>query len=137
MEATEVDEPIDKPSGGGAQQPGTGSTSEFVNRPEPVPEDWTAAHADCVELGAQYESLLRQVELDKLEKRKLSDKQKQASMKTVEMTVKQGASSWLTACEEIVGKIQVRARWRCAAKATNIERFNGCMDGKFDQESGD
>lgn len=89
---------------------------------------------DCDTLTANYEKLLRRDEVAKLEKKKLPKKVYERAKEQVEEVVVQGTASWRNQCGGIVGTIQVRSRIKCAEKADTIERFDGCMDGKFDGE---
>lgn len=108
--------------------------SEMGDRAPPIPEAWELHQRDCDALSVKYEKLLLDVEMEKLEARNLKDKQRATAEKNVQATAKEGARNWLNACEDIVGTIQVKARWDCAHKATTLDRFKGCMDGKFDGE---
>jgi hypothetical protein len=112
----------------------SGPVSEMGDRAPPIPEAWELHQRDCDGLAVKYEKLLLDVEMEKLEKRNIKDKQRATAEKNVQATAKEGARNWLRACEDIVGTIQVKTRWDCAHKATNLDRFKGCMDGKFDGE---
>jgi hypothetical protein len=134
----EESEPMpEEPSEEPEEAPPSGPVSEMGDRPPPVPEAWEPSQADCDDLGAKYEGLLLAVEMEKLEKRNLKPKQKEAAEKNVRITAKQGAQNWLQACQEIVGSVQFKPRWDCAFKALTLDRFNGCMKGKFDDENRD
>ena len=98
--------------------------------PPPVPETWEPNMRDCEDLADVYEQLLRKREMAKLEKSHLSDKQKKKAMPGLERTVEQGKNNWMSACEKIVGTIQVRENWQCAEKAKDLDEFNDCMNGK-------
>ncbi|HNS96371.1 MAG TPA: hypothetical protein PKL73_05410 [Polyangiaceae bacterium] len=111
--------------------------SEMGERPPPIPEAWELHQRDCDALGAKYEQLLLAVELEKLEARKLNEKQRGAAEQNVRGTAKQGAENWMRACEGIVGTVQVKSRWDCAYRANTLDRFKGCMDGKYDREGDD
>lgn len=112
----------------------SGPVSEMGDRAPPIPEAWELHQRDCDALSVKYEKLLLDVEMEKLEKRNLKDKQRATAEKNVQATAKEGARNWLQACEDIVGTVQVKSRWDCADKATTLDRFKGCMDGKFDGE---
>ena len=112
----------------------TEPVSEMGDRPPPIPEAWEPRQSDCDELAEKYEELLLAVEMEKLEKRKLQEKYRASAEKNVQSTAKKGAQNWLDACQEIVGTVQSKPRWDCAFKASTLDRFNGCMDGKYDAE---
>jgi len=116
------------------EPPPSGRVSEMGRRPPPIPEAWELKQSDCDALEKKYEQLLLAVEIEKLEKRKLNEKQRATAEKNVQITAKEGARNWLRACNDIVGTVQVKGRWDCAYKATTLDRFKGCMDGKFDAE---
>jgi hypothetical protein len=99
------------------------------------PEDWSPSQTDCSALQAQYERLLLQVEMDKIAGKKMTDKLKAAAVKNAHDVAKKGAENWGAACDKIVGSHQQRFRWQCAAKATTLDRFKGCMDGRADAEA--
>jgi hypothetical protein len=123
-----AEDPVDEPPGS------DGPVSEMGDRPPPIPEAWELHQRDCDALGVKYEQLLLTVETEKLEARKLNEKQRATAEQNVRATAKQGAQNWMNACGDIVGTIQVKARWDCAYQATTLDRFKGCMDGKFDAE---
>ena len=108
--------------------------SEMGDRPPPVPESWEPKMRHCEELAEKYEELLLADEMEKLEKRKLAEKHRPSAEKNVRNAAKKGADNWLQACKDIVGTVQHKPRWDCALQASSIERFNGCMDGKYDAD---
>lgn len=112
----------------------TEPVSEMGDRPPPIPEAWEPKLQDCEELAEKYEELLLAAEMEKLEKRNLQQKFRASAEQNVRNTAKKGAQTWLQACEDIVGTVQSKPRWGCAFQATTLERFNGCMDGKYDAE---
>ncbi len=118
-----------------AEHASTGPVSEFGDRPPPIPEDWELKQRDCDELVKKYEQLLLVVEMEKLEKRKLQPKYRPAAEKNVRKTAKTGAQNWMQACQDIVGTIQSKERWECAYQAGTLDRFTGCLDGKFEDEA--
>ena len=112
-----------------------GPVSEFGNdRPQPIPEAWELNPGDCDKFGQKYEELLLAREMEKLEKRNLKPKFRPSAEANVRDTAKRGANTWKAACAEILGTVQRRPRWECAYAATTFERFEGCLDGKFDSE---
>ena len=98
--------------------------------PPPVPEDWELKQRDCDDLGAKYETLLRDKELEKLEARKLTGKQLETARNNVAKTAAEGARNWMQACAEIVGTIQNKGDWECAFKATTLDQFHTCLHTK-------
>ncbi len=134
-EVDQMYEVVDEEPGESTQPRSTsGPVSEMGDRAPPIPEAWELHQRDCDALSVKYEKLLLDVEMEKLEKRNLKDKQRATAEKNVQATAKEGARNWLQACGDIVGTIQVKERWDCAHKATTLDRFKGCMDGKFDGE---
>lgn len=108
--------------------------SEMGEMAPPVPEAWELRPSVCQDLRSSYESLMLQDEMAKVEKRNPTEKQRKSMESNAHNVSKQGADNWYRACQDIVGTIQVRERWDCAGKATTLERFKGCIDGKFDAE---
>ncbi len=127
-EAMPEDDPAEPKSSKKAAGAGAGNSQAYV------PMDWQVGRADCEAMAHKYRALIRKVEMEKLEKQKVTAKVRPQAEKNVEQAVEKGVSNWLTACQEIVGTTQVRGRWDCAYKADSVDRFKGCMDGKFDTE---
>lgn len=111
-----------------------GRVSEMGEMAPPVPEAWELGPSVCQDLRSSYESLMLEDEMAKVEKRNPTQKQRKSMENNAHNVSKQGADNWYRACQDIVGTIQVRERWDCAGKATTLERFKGCIDGKFDAE---
>lgn len=102
-------------------------------RPPPVPDDYEMTYGDCQALGARYEGLLRTQEFDKLNRKKLPPKVFAKAQDQVEGVVQKGTEQWMNQCRGIVGTVQIKSRLKCAVDAGSLERFNGCMDGKYDE----
>jgi hypothetical protein len=103
--------------------------------PPPVPDDYEITPSDCESLSNAYRELLRKSEMDKLEAKKLPPKMKPSAEAGVEKVVDQGYERWSKACDSIVNKVRNRNWLVCAQNAKDIERFNGCWEGKFKDET--
>jgi len=78
--------------------------------------------------------VLRQSEMAKLDAKKLPAKNYDKAKEQVEEVVQQGVSGWRSQCQSITGTVQVRSRIKCTVAADDLDRFNGCWNGKFDKE---
>ena len=96
--------------------------------------DYTITFRDCDKLVGNYEKVLRASEMAKLEAKKFPPKFYDKAKADVDQAVQQGVDGWRAQCQSIMGTVQVRKRISCAVDAGDLARFNGCWDGKFDNE---
>ena len=115
----------------GEGEPSGSSTTTKEHLPPPVPDDYEITPADCEALGNMYRELLRKKEMEKLEAKKLPPKMKPSAEAQVEKVVEQGHERWAKACDSIVNKVRNRNWLVCAQNAKDIDRFDGCWEGKF------
>lgn len=133
--ATGTDDAVDQVGADGDDSAGSPASIKTTGPPPPsAPGDFEPTYADCANLAAVYERLLRAEEMAKLEKKKLPPKVYASALKEVEQVVDDGASQWRGQCEGIVETVQIKPRWECAQQADSLARFNGCMNGEFDDE---
>jgi hypothetical protein len=109
-----------------------GTTKEHL--PPPVPDDYELTPADCESLSNHYRDLLRKTEMEKLEAKKLPPKMRPSAEAQVEKAVETGYDRWAKACDSVVNKVRNRDWLQCAQDANDLERFNGCWEGKFSAE---
>jgi hypothetical protein len=124
---------------GASEGEGEGDTSASPattkqHLPPPVPDDYELTPADCAALSNHYRELLRATEMQKLEAKKLPPKMRPSAEAQVEKAVETGYDRWVKACDAIVNKVRNRDWLQCAQDANDLERFNGCWEGKFDAE---
>jgi hypothetical protein len=147
-------EPVKTPESGPTAAPSTAAapTAERKAKPaheppekaapiattgDPVPKeagDYTITFRDCDKLVTNYEKVLRASEMAKLEAKKFPPKFYDKAKADVDTAVQQGVDGWRAQCQSIMGSVQVRKRITCAVDAGDLDRFNGCWDGKFDNE---
>jgi hypothetical protein len=102
--------------------------------PPAAATDYEITFNDCGRLVGNYEKVLRQDEMSKLDAKKLAPKAYDKAKEQVEQAVQQGVDGWRAQCQTIVGTPQVKSRIQCAVGAGDLARFDGCWDGKFDKE---
>lgn len=103
--------------------------------PPPVPDEYDLTQNDCNVLTDVYEKLLRQQEMAKLEGQKFKPAELERAKANVEKAVEKGTETWQKNCDSLVNSVQPRGRLQCAFDAQELERFLGCWDGKFDNET--
>jgi hypothetical protein len=117
------------------EPPATAAPISTTGDPPPAAAgDYTITFTDCDKLVGNYERVLRQSEMAKLDAKKLPAKNYDKAKEQVEEVVQQGVAVWRGQCQSITGTVQVRSRIKCAVAAGDLDRFNGCWDGKFDKE---
>jgi hypothetical protein len=119
------DTPVDNRSG-----------EKVGKKPAPVPDDYEMTPADCEALSQNYRNVLYRSLKEKLDAAKLPPKQLSAQEQKIIEQTEDGTEKWLQQCHTIVNKVQVRSRLQCALDAKELERFDGCWEGKFDNEAG-
>jgi hypothetical protein len=130
--AASTDEPTAKPT---HEPPDKAAPIATTGDPPPKESgDYTITFRDCDKLVSNYERVLRASEMTKLEAKKFPPKFYGKAKEEVDKAVQQGVDGWRAQCQSIMGTVQVRKRIACAADANDLDRFNGCWDGKFDQE---
>jgi hypothetical protein len=117
------------------EPPATAAPIATQGAPPPAAaSDYEITFNDCNKLVANYEKVLRQDEMIKLDAKKLAPKAYGPAKEQVEQVVQQGVEGWRAQCQSIVGTAQVKTRIQCAVGAGELARFNGCWDGQFDHE---
>lgn len=99
------------------------------------PNEYEITQHDCNLLSKKYEDLLRKDEMAKLDKKGFKPKMYEQAKKQIDKIVQEGYDNYRQQCDGIVGTVQVRSRLKCSLDAKELERFNGCADGKFDDEA--
>jgi len=100
------------------------------DRPLPVGDDYLMSHRDCDALAQAYRRAWLRDERKKLDK--MAEKLRAQAAANLDNAANQGAESWLTSCQGIVGSPQVRTNLKCALKAKSLERFEACMAGQVE-----
>jgi hypothetical protein len=95
-------------------------------------QDYLLMYRDCKALAGTYGRAYENDELKKLEKQRFNEKQLANAQNNVKKAAREAADNWFSACESIVDSPFLYTRLSCAMKASTIQRFNDCWDGKVD-----
>lgn len=119
---------------GDAPEDEPGDESEDEPEPDtdaPAPsDDYDMTYRDCKALAGTYYRAWRKAEMDKLEGKSFKPKLYETAKKNVDKAAQEAGDNWLKECEGTVGTPYLYSRLKCALKATTIDRFNECLDGK-------
>jgi len=117
-----------------ADPPASSVESTPVSSLPPVSDDYEITVQDCQALADNFERVLRKDEIAEVEAKKFKGKVLERAKAQAAQVARKGADNWHKACQGIVGSVRQRSRLQCALKARTRQRFEGCMDGKFDKK---
>jgi hypothetical protein len=120
--------PADKAAADDA--PATDKAPPPPRKADTVPDDYELTPRDCQELARQLGSLIHSDEAAKLSP-KLSDKQREAGLASIDKAADVRRAQWDAMCEKsLVGKVQERKALKCAMDAKSVAAFDVCLNGE-------
>lgn len=130
--------------GDGSESGGDGASSDHgsgSDKPAPLNRDKSPTQegdydltvSDCRALADVYRGAWLGEEMEKLNAKKLKEKQFQQAEAQVKKSAEEAAENWYGACEGIAGSPFIHSRLKCATKSKTVQRFNDCWDGKIQE----